>query len=65
LNSEIARSVKVMKVINEHLQEKECNHNIKTIMKEALEENKRAVLITAPTQAQAINPRSNRNDYRD
>jgi hypothetical protein len=54
-----------MKVINEHLQEKECNHNIKTIMKEALEENKRAVLITAPTQAQAINPRSNRNDYRD
>lgn len=29
-----------MQVINEHLQESDCHHDIKTIMKEALKDGK-------------------------
>lgn len=37
MNSEVSESVRIIKVINEHLQESDCHHNIKSIMREALE----------------------------
>ena len=34
---EVSESLRIIKVINEHLQESDCHHNIKSIMREALE----------------------------
>jgi len=39
LNSEVAQSVRIIKVINEHLTEQpECKCSIRDIMKEAIQE---------------------------
>jgi hypothetical protein len=37
MNSEVKESTRIIKVINEHLAESDCHHNIKSIMQEALE----------------------------
>ena len=38
MNSEVTQSVRIIKVINEHLAEKpECKHDLKTIMRQAIE----------------------------
>jgi hypothetical protein len=37
MNSEVVESTRIIKVINEHLAESDCHHNIKSIMQEALE----------------------------
>lgn len=39
MNSEVADSIKIIKVINRHLRETDCHHNIKSIISEALNEN--------------------------
>ena len=40
MNSDIAESTKIIKVINKHLDEANCHHNIKLIMSEALADEK-------------------------
>jgi hypothetical protein len=37
MNSEVTESTHIIKVINQHLAESDCHHNIKSIMREALE----------------------------
>ena len=38
MNSEVKESLRIIKVINEHLAEQpECKHDLKTIMREAME----------------------------
>jgi hypothetical protein len=38
MNSEVSESVRIIKVINQHLAENpECKHDLKTIMREAIE----------------------------
>jgi len=39
MNSEVKESTRIIKVINEHLAEDpDCKHDLKTIMKEAIQE---------------------------
>ena len=56
--SEVTESTRIIKVINEHLAESDCHHNIKSIMQEALESKSGLRPIATPEPDAVTNQRN-------
>lgn len=66
-DSTISDTLAVVKVLRKHMKEQHCNHDINTMMKEALgRKNGARLAAEAPTPTDVvITPVTNRNDYTD
>ena len=60
--SEVTESTLIIKVINEHLAESDCHHNIKSIMQEALE-SKSGLRPIATPEPDAVTNQRNPNSH--